>query len=73
MLRAQYAQQQLDELALELERQYGLLGLDVRIDVQTGKVQANRQTGKPAQPDDQSDARKEVTHGSADDARQSAP
>ena len=37
-LRAQYAQQQLDELALELERRYALLTRDAVLDLKTGAV-----------------------------------
>ncbi len=37
-LRAQYAQQQLDELSLELERHYGLLTRDAVLDLKTGAV-----------------------------------
>ena len=43
-LRAQYAQQQLEELALEMERSYGLLATDGVLDVQTGRIQV-RETG----------------------------
>ncbi len=37
-LRAQYAQQQLDELSLEMERRYGLLARDAVLDMKTGVV-----------------------------------
>lgn len=37
-LRAQYAQQQMDELSLELERRYGLLTRDAVLDLKTGTI-----------------------------------
>ena len=37
-LRAQHAQQQMEELSLELERRYGLLARDAVLDMKTGVV-----------------------------------
>lgn len=49
-LRAQYAQQQLDELSLELERRYGLLTRDAVLDLKTGAVTLSpATTNNPAQ------------------------
>ncbi len=61
-LRAQYAQQQLQELTLELERRYGLLAKEAVLDVQTGIITAS--------PTATNDAKEEVTRGPADHANQ---
>jgi len=66
-LRAQFTQQQLQELSLELERRYGLLTREAVLDVQTGTITmplaaANgSQSHTPADPD----TREEMTRGPA--------
>ena len=52
-LRAQHAQQQLDEMSLEMERRYGLLTREAVLDLKTGAVTvapptANNQAQSPA-------------------------
>ena len=61
-LRAQYAQQQLEELVLELERSYGTLTKDTVMDIQTGRIQFREGASNGLE------AREEVAHGPADDA-----
>ena len=50
MLRTQYAQHQLQELTLELERRYGLLTRDVVLDIQTGAI--SETSADSTQPDE---------------------
>ena len=61
-LRAQYAQQQFEELMLELERSYGILTKDTVMDIQTGKIQVREGASNGLE------AREEVAHGPADNA-----
>lgn len=61
-LRAQYAQQQLEELVLELERSYGTLTKDTVMDIQTGKIQVREGAANGLE------TREEVAHGPADNA-----
>lgn len=49
-LRAQYAQHQLLELTLELERRYGLLTCDVVLDIRTGAI--SETSADSTQPDE---------------------
>ena len=74
-LRAQYAQQQLQELTLDLERRYGLLTKDAVMELQTGIITlppagAN---GNQAHAIAGPEPRKEITRGPADHADQSPP
>ena len=66
-LRAQYAQQQLDEMSLEMERRYGLLASDAVLDMKTGvvTVSATGSGNGQAQSSLPSDGAEEVTHGPA--------
>lgn len=48
-LRAQYAQQQFDELSLEMERRYGLLTRDAVLDMKTGVITAPPATANGSQ------------------------
>ncbi len=43
LLRAQTVQQTLREITLELERKYGLLGLEATVDLHTGKIWMHRE------------------------------
>ncbi len=61
-LRAQYAQQQLEELMLELERSYGILTKDTVMDIQSGKIQVREGASNGLE------AKEEVAHGPADNA-----
>ena len=61
-LRAQYAQQQLEELVLELERSYGTLTKDTVMDIQAGRIQFREGASNCLE------AREEVAHGPADNA-----
>ena len=71
-LRAQFADQQLQEFSLDLERRYGLLTKEAVLDVQTGMIQVpgaaanGRQAFIPVEPEEQ----EEVSCGPADDADQ---
>ena len=67
-LRAQFAQQQLQELSLDLERRYGLLTREAVLDIQTGAI-TDPQRHTATVPD----TREEATRGPADHADQSAP
>ncbi len=61
-LRVQYAQQQLEELVLELERSYGTLTKDTVMDIHTGRFQFRESASNGLE------AREEVAHGPADNA-----
>ena len=61
-LRAQYAQQQMEELVLELERSYGTLTTDTVLDIQTGRIQLRENTSNGTE------VREEAATGPADDA-----
>ena len=61
-LRVQYAQQQLEELVLELERSYGTLTKDTVMDIQTGKIQISEGVSNGLE------TREEVAHEPADNA-----
>ena len=69
-LRAQYAQQQMEELTLELERSYGILTRYATLDMQTGRIQVSEAGLKNKQPDSPitSEVEEEVAHGPADNA-----
>ena len=62
-LRAQMAQQELQEITLELERRYGLLGKAAQLDMQTGAITEASTNG----------ATKEVSSGPANDADTGTP
>lgn len=49
-LRAQYAQHQLQQLTLELERRYGLLTCNVVLDIRTGAI--SETSADSTQPDE---------------------
>ena len=72
-LRAQFAQQQLQELSLELERRYGLLTREAVLDVTTGIVTIPPAATNGSQAHIPADlgAREEVPRGPADHADQS--
>ena len=62
-LRAQTVQQTLREITLELERKYGLLGLEATVDIHTGKIRMHREPvesmtrgDEPDGPDTDADA-----------------
>lgn len=50
-LRAQHAQQQLDELSLEMERRYGLLTRDAALDMKTGVISVSGHGATDGQPE----------------------
>jgi len=50
-LRAQYAQQQLDEMSLELERRYGLLAKDATLDMKSGAIAISAASARDGQPE----------------------
>jgi len=62
-LRLQDAEQSLRELALELERRYGLLGSDVALDIHTGLIIPAADTQR--QPDGQRQLSDGASGGSA--------
>ncbi len=70
VLRAQYAQQQLDELSLEMERRYGLLTRDAALDMKTGAITVSvaNSGNDPAGSQLQRGGVEEVAHGPADHA-----
>ena len=61
-LRVQYAQQQLEELVLELERSYDTLTRDTVMDIQTGKIQIREAASNGLE------ASEEEANGPADNA-----
>ena len=69
-LRVQYAQQQLEELVLELKRSYGTLTKDTVLDMQTGIIQARNddQNDRQTQSPNGLQVREEAAHGPANDA-----
>ena len=50
-LRAQYAQQQLDEMSLEIERRYGLLAKDAALDIKSGAITVSGASARDGQPE----------------------
>ena len=69
-LRVHLAQQELERLALELERRYELLAKDAILNVQTGVITLAEGGGSNGAVANNGT---EVNHGPADDARQGAP
>ena len=51
LLKAQTVQQTLREIALELERKYGLLGREATVDIHTGKIQIYSELRPEVDPD----------------------
>ena len=74
-LRAQYAQQQLQELTLDLEQRYGLLTKDAVMEMQTGIITLPPagSNGHQAHAIASPEPREEVTRGPANHADQSPP
>ncbi|MFH1140251.1 MAG: hypothetical protein V1724_00960 [Chloroflexota bacterium] len=72
-LRAQHAQQQMEELSLELERRYGLLARDAVLDMKTGviTVSATSPGNGQAQSSLPPGGAEEVPRGPADHADKS--
>ena len=63
-LLAQFAQQRLQELTLELERRYGLLAREATLNTRTGEIAIASDGGLAGSPDTQ----QEVDRGFANDA-----
>lgn len=74
-LRAQFAQHQLQEMSLELERRYGLLTREAVLDVGTGRITMPANAAKRLQTSnhDGSGDPEEVARGLANNADQGSP